>query len=150
MRIFTRTKKTFEVHLLHKPNRKRHCGKHLQNVFIFRQTQVRQTITVSHNLALIFSMNSKYAPYLPADEEGSATTNKYLRMLDKKFSFQPLLRALEVGEKIPGEPSTSGITRKISVSKIIRYFSIDCFKLRHSFTSLCACYGYTGSGCAER
>lgn len=66
---------------------------------------------------IIFSMNSKYAPYLPADDDGSTTTNKYVRMLDKKFSFQPLLRALEVDEKLPGEPSTSGITRKINVNK---------------------------------
>lgn len=61
-------------------------------------------------------MNSKYAPYLPADEDGNATTNNYVRMLDKKFSFQPLLRALEVSEKVPTEPSSSG--RKINVSKM--------------------------------
>lgn len=69
-------------------------------------------------------MNSKYAPYLPADDDGSTSTNKYVRMLDKKFSFQPLLKALEVDEKLSGEPSTSGITRKINVSKSSFEFSI--------------------------
>lgn len=61
-------------------------------------------------------MNSKYAPYLPADEDGSTTTNKFVLMLDKKFSFQPLLRALEISEKVNGESSSSGVARKINVN----------------------------------
>lgn len=66
-------------------------------------------------------MNSKYAPYLPADEDGPPTIDNYRRMLDKKFSLQPLLRALEVTDKpstSTGEPSTSGIVRKINVSRL--------------------------------
>lgn len=66
-------------------------------------------------------MNSKYAPYLPANEGSLSSTNHYVRMLDKKFSLQPLLQALEKAEKVPGmhEPSTSGLAQKMNVSKEI-------------------------------
>lgn len=65
-------------------------------------------------------MNSKYAPYLPADD-GESTIDNYGRMLDKKFSLQPLLRAIESSDNGSAlhEPSTSGITRKISVRTAI-------------------------------
>lgn len=69
-------------------------------------------------------MNSKYAPYFPADEGSSAAANYYVRMLDKKFALQPLLQALELSEKVPGmhEPSTSGLNQK-NVSKSIAHCS---------------------------
>lgn len=66
-------------------------------------------------------MNSKYAPYLPADEDGPTTIDNYRRMLDKKFSLQPLLRALEVTDKplaSTGESSTCEIVRKTNVSEV--------------------------------
>lgn len=69
------------------------------------------------------SMNTKYAPYLPADEDGSTPTTieNYGRLLDKKFSIQPLLHALEASDKAAtAEPSTSGIGRKINVSNPTR------------------------------
>ncbi|XP_055325014.1 uncharacterized protein LOC129579209 isoform X2 [Sitodiplosis mosellana] len=75
---------------------------------------IRSAFTTQAKPKSTLCMNSKYAPYLPADEDGSTITNKYVRMLDKKFSFQPLLRALEVTEKVSGEPSTSGVARKIN------------------------------------
>lgn len=60
-------------------------------------------------------MNPKYAPYLPA-EDGLTTIDNYGRMLDKKFSLQPLLRALEVMDKpATQEPSTSRVGKKINV-----------------------------------
>ncbi|XP_031619839.1 uncharacterized protein LOC116338602 [Contarinia nasturtii] len=61
----------------------------------------------------MFCMNSKYAPYLPAGD-GQKTTDNYVRMLDKKFSLQPLLRALELTDKNFGEPSTIEITKKLN------------------------------------
>lgn len=62
-------------------------------------------------------MNISYAPYLPADEEGSATIDNYIRMLDKKYSLEPLIRALEISERnsMSYEELPSGIVRKISV-----------------------------------
>lgn len=64
-------------------------------------------------------MNPKYAPYLPADDDGSTTIDNYGRMLDKKFSIQPLLRALESTDKpVTQEPSTSRVERKLNVNKI--------------------------------
>lgn len=73
----------------------------------------------------LFSMNSKYAPYLPADD-GESTIENYGRMIDKKFSLQPLLRAIELSDNGDAmhEPSTSGITRKISVrtTKLFAFF----------------------------
>lgn len=64
-----------------------------------------------------FSMNISYAPYLPADEEGSATIDNYIRMLDKKYSLEPLIRALEISERnsMSYEELPSGIVRQISV-----------------------------------
>lgn len=53
-------------------------------------------------------MNPKNAPYLP-DEDVSTTTNKFVQILDKECSLQPLLRPLEISEKVSGEPSTSGV-----------------------------------------
>lgn len=44
-------------------------------------------------------MNEMYAPYLPADEEGSATIDSYIRMLDKRYSLEPLIRALDIAER---------------------------------------------------
>lgn len=72
-------------------------------------------------------MNSKYAPYLPADD-GESTIDNYGRMLDKKFSLQPLLRAIESSDNGNAlhEPSTSGITRKISVRTAILVLC-ECF-----------------------
>lgn len=66
----------------------------------------------------MLSKNLKYAPYLPADE-GDSTIENYGRMIDKKFSLQPLLRALETsdGGSSLHEPSTSGITQRINVRK---------------------------------
>lgn len=63
-------------------------------------------------------MNISYAPYLPADEEGSATIDNYIRMLDKKYSLEPLIRALEISERnsMSYEELPSGIVRQISVS----------------------------------
>lgn len=65
-------------------------------------------------------MNTSYAPYLPADEEGSATIDNYVRMLDKKYSLEPLIRALEISEKnlMTYEELPSGIFRQISVRQI--------------------------------
>lgn len=62
-------------------------------------------------------MNISYAPYLPADEEGSATIDNYIRMLDKKYSLEPLIRALEISERnsMSYEELPSGIVRQISV-----------------------------------
>lgn len=62
-------------------------------------------------------MNISYAPYLPADEEGSATIDNYIRMLDKKYSLDPLIRALEISERnsMSYEELPSGIVRQISV-----------------------------------
>lgn len=62
-------------------------------------------------------MNISYAPYLPADEEGSATIDNYIRMLDKRYSLEPLIRALEISERnsMSYEELPSGIVRQISV-----------------------------------
>lgn len=92
------------------------------------------------------STNSKYAPFLPADESGLGSMNHYVRMLDKKFSLQPLLQALEKSEKVPGmhESSTSGLAQKLNVSKpiIVRNWFSICSN-RNVFMIL-------GSRCTER
>lgn len=65
-------------------------------------------------------MNSKYAPFFPANEGSLAAANYYVRMLDKKFSLQPLLKALDMtSERVPGmyEPSTSGSAQRVNVSR---------------------------------
>lgn len=61
-------------------------------------------------------MNPKYAPYLPANEGESAIEN-YGRWIDMKFSLQPLLKAIDPSKtgSVLNEPSTSGITKKITV-----------------------------------
>lgn len=75
----------------------------------------------------IFSMNEMYAPYLPADEVGSATIDSYIRMLDKRYSLEPLIRALNIvqrrislDETLPRE-----IVQKIGVN--IQFFFVFCF-----------------------
>lgn len=64
-------------------------------------------------------MNTSYAPFLPADDDGSTMNGNYVRMLDKKYSLEPLLRALDLSEKnsMSYEQLPSGIVRKISVRK---------------------------------
>lgn len=57
-------------------------------------------------------MNTRYAPYLPADEEGSAIIDNYIKMLDKKYSLEPLIRALTAPERdvlSNNEKSTSNV-----------------------------------------
>lgn len=75
-------------------------------------------------------MNISYAPYLPADEEGSQTIDNYGRMLDKKYSLEPLIRALKNSERnsMSYEALSSGITRQISVSLChLSHSGIVCF-----------------------
>lgn len=65
---------------------------------MYRKAGAMSTATSTITLFLIsfsvHSMNVKYAPYLPADEEGSATIDNYIRMLDKRYSLQPLIREI--------------------------------------------------------
>lgn len=75
-----------------------------------------------------YSRNSSYAPYLPADDDG---TGSYVRMLEKKYSLEPLKRALDLSEKnlMSYEELPSGIVRKVSVS----YFVFSIFILFFCF-----------------
>lgn len=76
--------------------------------------KIKCTVTFVRSI----STNSKYASFLPAYEDGTSIVDNYGRLLDIKFSLQPLLRAVESMEKVPGvnEPSTSGAAPKIDVS----------------------------------
>lgn len=69
----------------------------------------------NNHIKHIFSTNPKYAPHLPPIE--SDTAYNYVLVLDKKFTLQPLLQAVEAihaGVRIQ-EPSTSQ-NRKPNVS----------------------------------
>lgn len=66
---------------------------------------------------LSYSTNSKYAPHLPPIE--SDTAYNYVLILDKKFSLQPLLQAVEAihtGARL--QESSTSQNRKPNVSKM--------------------------------
>lgn len=72
-------------------------------------------------------MNSNYAPYLPADDEGSTTIDNYVRMLDKKYSLEPLIHALNASEKSSfayQQISCTRLTQKINV-RILHYLNFE-------------------------
>lgn len=70
-----------------------------------------------------------YAPYLPADEEGSATIDNYIRMLDKKYSLEPLIRALQVSEKkkMSYDEIPTSVVRQLSVRLFVLKFKHNLF-----------------------
>lgn len=67
-------------------------------------------------------MNVKYAPYLPADEEGSATIDNYIRMLDMRYSLQPLIREIISSDDLAKVVEV--ISAQVSTISIIFHFRL--------------------------
>lgn len=83
--------------------------------------QIRNAFITQFKPKDTLSRNGSYAPYLPADDDG---TGSYVRMLDKKYSLEPLKRALDLSENnaMSYEELPSGIMRKVSVCFILSFF----------------------------
>lgn len=98
------------MHLLLNSNQKTRSRKLANGFYVFNFVFLNSITSQK----CLHSRNLSYAPYLPSDDNRSGDIG---RMLDKKYSLEPVKNALEISEKnsMSNEELPSGIVRKISV-----------------------------------